>query len=131
MYQAFGLWTRLCRRLGSRPVQYHRRLYGPFLQRGSRNTSFRGSAGKNSTPFAGSPVRVGALQIALAVTLGLTGINYRGVRVTARVQDFTMNGKIGIAVIFILAGIAAGEWESATTFSAQCLWRYLPPVFSR
>jgi basic amino acid/polyamine antiporter, APA family len=59
--------------------------------------------------IAGRPVFLPHLVIGLALTLGLTGLNYRGVRLSATFQNWTSFGTLALFVIFVGVGVNRGS----------------------
>ena len=68
--------------------------------------------------IAGRPVYLPHLAVGLALTVFLTILNYRGVRLSATFQNWTAFGTLGLFVIFVLVGVTRG---SAANF---------PPLFT-
>jgi amino acid transporter len=68
--------------------------------------------------IAGRPVYLPHLAVGLALTVLLTVLNYRGVRLSATFQNWTSFGTLALFVIFVLVGVTRG---SATNF---------PPLFT-
>jgi len=66
----------------------------------------------------GKPVYLPHLAIGLALTLLLTVLNYRGIRLSATFQNWTTFGTLTLFVVFVLCGVAKG---STTNF---------PPLFT-
>ena len=59
--------------------------------------------------IAGKPVYLPHLLIGLGLTGLLTGLNYRGIRLSATFQNWTSFGTIGLFVIFVAAGVSKGS----------------------
>ncbi|HWZ43439.1 MAG TPA: APC family permease [Candidatus Saccharimonadales bacterium] len=57
---------------------------------------------------AGQPVYLPHLALGLALTALITWINYRGIQLSARFQNWTTFGLAGLFVVFISAGLAKG-----------------------
>jgi len=55
------------------------------------------------------PVYLPHLLLGLVVTIGMTAINYRGVRLSANFQNWATIGVIGLAVAFVSAGLGRGS----------------------
>ena len=68
--------------------------------------------------IAGRPVFLPHLAVGLALTLILTILNYRGVRLSATFQNWTSFGTLALFVIFVAAGVSRG---TSTNF---------PPLFT-
>ncbi|HEV2176935.1 MAG TPA: APC family permease [Terriglobia bacterium] len=58
---------------------------------------------------AGKPVYLPHLVIGLGLALGLTALNYRGIRLSATFQNWTTFGLLGLFGIFVLCGLARGS----------------------
>lgn len=58
---------------------------------------------------AGQPVYLPHLALGLALTALITFINYRGIQLSARFQNWTTFGLLALFVIFIAAGLAKGS----------------------
>ena len=68
--------------------------------------------------IAGRPVYLPHLIVGLALTLLLTVLNYRGVRLSATFQNWTSFGTLALFVIFVIAGASRGSLN------------HLPPLFT-
>ena len=68
-----------------------------------------GIAGPTLYTWRGQPIKAVSLAIALAWTLWLGVLNYRGIRGAARFQDLLTFGKIAISLLFFGAGIFGGR----------------------
>ena len=68
--------------------------------------------------IAGHPVYLPHLAVGLALTVLLTALNYRGVRLSATFQNWTSFGTLALFVIFVAVGVSRG---SAANF---------PPLFT-
>lgn len=70
--------------------------------------------------FRGTSIHAGSLLVALLTVAWFTWINWRGVRSSGRFQDVFTYGKIGVALIFIVAGIFGGSAANLTpAFSSE------------
>ncbi len=63
--------------------------------------------------IAGRPVYLPHLAIGLALTVLLTTINYRGIRLSATFQNWTSFGTLALFVIFVVLGVSQGSVENA------------------
>jgi basic amino acid/polyamine antiporter, APA family len=80
----------------------------------------------------GEPVRVGSLLLGLAGMGLFTWLNYRGARSAARTQKLVTFGKIGLSIIFIVAGIVGGSAANLHPLVAErdgAWWRGVLAVF--
>ncbi len=68
-----------------------------------------GIAGPELYSWRGQPIRALSLVIAIAWTLWLGFLNYRGIEGAAKFQDWLTYGKIAISLLFIGAGIFGGS----------------------
>jgi amino acid transporter len=68
--------------------------------------------------IAGRPVYLPHLIVGLALTVLLTLLNYRGVRLSATFQNWTSFGTLALFVVFAIAGASRGSV------------RHLPPLFT-
>ena len=59
--------------------------------------------------IAGRPVFLPHLVIGLALTALLTGLNYRGVRLSATFQNWTSFGTLGLFIVFVGLGVSRGS----------------------
>jgi APA family basic amino acid/polyamine antiporter len=57
----------------------------------------------------GFPVKTGSIVLGVGGTVGLTWLNYRGVKPATRLQDMLTFGLIALAVVFFAAGIGWGK----------------------
>jgi amino acid transporter len=58
---------------------------------------------------AGKPVYLPHLVIGLALTVFLTVLNYRGIRLSATFQNWTTFGTLALFVVFVVCGVARGS----------------------
>ncbi len=58
---------------------------------------------------AGQPVYLPHLILGLTLTALITWINYRGIQISSRFQNWTTFGLLGLFVIFVAAGLAKGS----------------------
>jgi len=68
--------------------------------------------------IAGRPVYLPHLVIGLALTVLLTTLNYRGIRLSATFQNWTSFGTLALFVIFVVLGVSRGSVEN------------VPPLFT-
>jgi amino acid transporter len=68
--------------------------------------------------IAGRPVYLPHLMVGLALTVVLTVLNYRGVRLSATFQNWTSFGTLALFVLFVLAGASRGSMS------------HFPPLFT-
>jgi amino acid transporter len=68
--------------------------------------------------IAGRPVYLPHLVIGLALTVLLTLLNYRGIRLSATFQNWTSFGTLALFVIFVVVGVSRGSFEN------------VPPLFT-
>jgi amino acid transporter len=68
--------------------------------------------------IAGKPIYLPHLVIGLTLTVLLTVLNYRGIRLSATFQNWTTFGTLALFVVFVVCGVAKG---STTNF---------PPLFT-
>ncbi len=59
--------------------------------------------------IAGRPVYLPHLAIGLGLTVLLTVLNYRGIRLTATFQNWTSFGTIALFIVFVLVGVSRGS----------------------
>lgn len=59
--------------------------------------------------IAGKPVFLPRLIIGLGLTILLTVLNYRGIRLSATFQNWTTFGTLGLFVVFVLLGVSRGS----------------------
>lgn len=79
----------------------------------------------NSLPLyrvAGKPVYLPHLVIGLALTLVITALNYRGIRVTATFQNWMTYGLLGLTVIFVSCGLARGSAPNFVPLFSHGRW---------
>jgi amino acid transporter len=81
--------------------------------------------------FRGETIHAGSLVIALLSTVTLTWLNYRGIEGAASFQDVLTYGKIGIALVFIVAGFAGGSTSNVIPlFQRNDAGRILPGLLA-
>lgn len=68
---------------------------------------------------AGYPVYLPHLLLGLAATIGITAVNFRGIRHSALLQNVTTFGLLAIFVLFAILGLSRGRTENLPPYFAD------------